>query len=174
MSPSKPKQFDIINPALETVNSPRSAVTEASSPLFLCLLPGRRARGRGRPRLPEHGPAGGAAGQHEEQQQRRGAAAGLLHGGGAELGALRGDPVAGGGRHLLHGRVGPQLRHHGRQAVREDGAVHGGGHQVPLAAAQHAAGEGARLKCSSDGSVEVIPMESGRRQLTACRVSRNS
>lgn len=94
-------------------------------------------------RLPEHGPAGGPPQQHEEQQQRGGAAAGLLHGGGAVLGALRGDPGPGGQHHLLQGRVGQELRRHGRQALRQDGAVHGGGDQVQIAAAQHAAGESA-------------------------------
>lgn len=56
------------------------------------------------------------------------------------LGTLRGDPGPGGENHLLHGRVGPELCHHGRQALRQDGPLHGGGHQVQVAASQHAAG----------------------------------
>lgn len=59
------------------------------------------------------------------------------------LGAVRGDPDSGGQRDLLQGRVGQELCCHSRQAVRQDGAVHGGRDQVQIAAPQHAAGESA-------------------------------
>lgn len=78
---------------------------------------GRGARGRVERWIAEHGPAGGPSQQHEEQQQRRGAAAGLLHGGGAVFGAVRGEPGSGGQHNLLQGRVGQELRRHGRQAL---------------------------------------------------------
>ena len=103
--------------------------------------PGGGPCGGIRLRLTEHGPAGGPPQQHEEQQQRRWTAAGVFHGGGPAISAVGGDPVPGGQRHLLQGRVRQELRRHGCQALWQDGAVHGGGDQVQIAAPQHAAGE---------------------------------
>lgn len=99
-------------------------------------------------RITEHGPTGGPSEQHEKQQQRGGAAAGLFHGGGSEFGAVRGDPGSGGQHDLLQSRVRQKLRRHSRQALRQDGAVHGGGDQIQIAAPQHAAGERELLSCS--------------------------
>lgn len=82
------------------------------------------------PRITEYGPASGASQQHEEQQQWSRATAGVLHGGGAVLSPFRGNPRSGGRRDLLQGRVGQELRGNSREALRQDGAVHGGGDQV--------------------------------------------
>lgn len=100
-------------------------------------------------RLTEHGPAGGPPQQHEEQQQRRWTAAGVFHGGGSAISAVGGNPVSGGQCHLLQGCVRQELRRHGCQALWQDGAVHGGGDQVQIAAPQHATGErrGGYLHC---------------------------
>lgn len=72
------------------------------------------------------------------------------------LGAVRGDPDSGGQRHLLQGCVRQELRRHSRQAVRQDGAVHGGWDQVQIAAPQHAAGESAGMERSALNGIMYI------------------
>lgn len=74
------------------------------------------------------------------------------------LGAVRGNPGSGGQHDLLQGRVGQELRRHGRQALRQDGAVHGGGDQVQIAASQHAAGESDGRESGSGAAVEKMPV----------------